>query len=719
VSVEHQRAAAVQEERNQAHYAVHFANRALVQRDWIDARYVTARQALDDLMLVLSKAKWLQGRSVGNYLGFEDHVGSAEELEAASSHYREVAERAKAIQSYLDNSMGDLAPWPLASSTSSDGTEILFYDGVPIVPTICPTVLLKGSNYDMGRQYATQVLDIYGPFIFRWHAERVFSAENLEEIARWEAELEREMPEVLDFARGWAEAATEWGLPMDYRHALAIWTGVKPPVEGSRPMGTSEKADESIVLATYMGGGDTSKKPRAGEKPSMCSGACAWGDATPDGKLVIGATTDHDCTFQATIIAFPDKGNSFVYTPFSANGSIPVLGHFYMAGHPGMNNKGVAYVHHAGATCGEPEEEWGYGVRRGPATFHLLQFGNSAREVRDVMFTYSVGDSGEPLGNVIGMWADSSYGISVEGRPGAPDPAQAIFREATYDREGNAYNVLYANNNAISPQSAHMHGAPKSGEGYKWEVETGWYTTDPKVIQSGSPGDSMRRRMTKDSAARNRYQHRTLLAGYGQIDLDYMTMKYRQVGEVPPGPFDEVAARYHAGEEWNVSTCHRANAFVVVAKPETGDSGIYRACIGPANRAANCRDPGHGYYYFDETAAFWEITLAGTPEAVVGLARSEAERQIAKADEALGGLSPANFAGHAKLSGYSEEAHNSINAGLQDQRSGLTLSGDARWAKLAKALRQFTRAQVRAEQIADAINAPASRPEMLREFEAA
>jgi hypothetical protein len=430
--------------------------------------------------------------------------------------------------------------------------------------------------------------------------------------------------------------------------------------------------------------------------------------------LVFGATADQDCTYQATIVAFPDKGNNFIYTPFTANGWFPILGPCHMSGHPGMNNKGLAYIHHGGSGCAEPSGQWGYGVRRGPMTLHILQFANSAKEALAKVLSYPVGDAGVVLGSVGGFWADSSYGVVIEGRPGAPNPTKPVLREATYDRQGKTHSFLYANNNSVSPLSGHANAAPSQEVGgYKYELEAGWYTTDPKAIDSGGPANAMWHRVARDSAARNRYAHRMLLAGNGRIDIDYMAMMYRQSGHIPPGSFDEVAARYSAGEEWNVSMGHRMNAFTVVAKPNNGDQGVYRGCIGPANRAVNSKDPGHGYYYYDETATFWEVTLAKNPDAVCTRTRELAEQRIGVAAKTLEKVNAKDFAGYAELNGYLSEARKALREGMKIQTEASSAAGDTHWASIARAVRLFARAQVRANQVHEAIKKPADKPEML------
>ena len=704
--------ASVQDELERAHYAVHFANQRLVKGDWSEPAYVSARNALDEVMLILSKAKWLFGRVTGTLAGYEDPFetpeAEASALEAASALFEQAISRAEEIKHCLETS-APLPPLKLQGRLDSKGTEILFFDDVPIVPSVNPIVVLKGSNREMGRQYAEQLLDIYGPFILQWHGRREFTSENLAEIAKWEAQLQQHMPEVLDFARGWAEGATDRGVAMSYEQALSIWTGVNPPAVAPELMEdgglfNAEKSAESI-------------RPPAGN--DMCSGVAGWGRATADGELVFAATQDNDCAFTVTIIAFPDDGNAFVYTPFAANGSIPVMGPHFMAGHPGMNNKGLAYVHHGGAGGTEAPHEWGYGIRRGPMTFHLLQYASSAKEALEKILTYPVGDLGVVLGSVGGFWADKNYGFVLEGRPGAPNPPNPVIREVTFDREGKAYDFLYANNNSISPLSGHANNAPSPElGGYTYELEAGWYTADPKLIHADGIVKSMWRRAARCSAARNRYLHRMMLAGYGRVDLDYVTMMYRQSGEVPPGTFEEISERFNAGEEWNVSTGHRMNAFTAVARADNGDKGVYRGCIGPANRAVSSKDPGHGYYYYDETAAFWEVTLARDPEAVCEQACQLAEQRIDTAAQSLGAVDRQSFAGFAALEAYLAEARGAVSEGMEIVR-GAPARGNARWAAIARAVRRFTRAQVRAHQVIEGIRKPADRPEMLSACELA
>ncbi|WP_145988136.1 C45 family peptidase [Sphingobium amiense] len=248
--------ASVQDQLDRAHYAIHFANRALVKNDWSEPAYAPARTALDEVMLILSKAKWLFGRVTGSLAGyadpFESLAAEAAALQEASDLFEQVIARAKEVQAFLEDEQ-PLQPFALPGAIETRGTETLFYDGVPIVPSINPVVVLKGSNHDMGRQYAEQVLDVYGPFIFDWHGRRQFSDDDFAELRSWEAQLREHMPEILDFARGWADGATRRGVPMTYDQALAIWTGVNPPARAEELMEdaglfNAEKSAAALLL---------------------------------------------------------------------------------------------------------------------------------------------------------------------------------------------------------------------------------------------------------------------------------------------------------------------------------------------------------------------------------------------------------------------------------------------------------------------------------------
>jgi hypothetical protein len=692
--------------RANAHHAVHVASRVLRKRDWSDRLYVEGRTALDSILVELAQAKWRLGQYDGTYADFVARDQSRSILERAIAGFKCVVTESDRLRRDLD--AGASPGTPRRRPVAREGAEVLFADEVPLVAPVCPIVILQGSNFEMGRQYAVQVIDIHGKWIFEQLAIREFSPAQVREIARWKQDFVRFTPQVYQFACGLAAGANSCGLPMSEDHAVALFTGLRPPAERPAPLGfgftEGDKNDAS--LAAYLG--VAREKQTVGE--DLCSAAAAWGRGTADGTLIAGASTDHDVTFETTIVAFPDDGHAYIYTPFSANGSIPMLGGQFMSGHPGFNSKGTSYVHHAGGNTGEPVEQWGYGVRRGPMILHALQYADSARAACGDQMRYPVGDTAISMGSGNGLFADNNEGYAVEARAGAPRTPKPIVRTHSYDAYGTAYDFLYANNNAIDPRSGHLNAPPP--EGYRYSLAGGWFTFDPAALDPKGGGAAMRRVMAKSSEARNRYAYRMMMEGYGRIDLDYMTMVYRQSTRVPEGSFEELTERWNAGAQWDSSIANRHNAHVAIIKPTDKGGGVYRACIGAADRAVETKDPGHGYHLYDEANAFWEIRLKSSPEDVVQTAAAKARDDFHEAEAVLAAL-PTSHAGRTKLGEFLGLARENIVAGDDCMKQKRPASKDESLALLARAVRKYTTAQVRARQVIEAIKPPPTRPDML------
>lgn len=688
--------AQAQQLRTQALFAVHDANRSFAEKGWNDPVYVAGRTALDKVLIELAQAKWMLGRADGTHREF---TPPASNVQAAAQEATRGFERSiAACEGIRQACEAGRAPEPGQAPELKRQAEILVAGATPLVPTVCPVVVLQGNNAEMGRQYAQQVIEIYGSWIFAQQASRIFTDTEALEISRWEAELQRLTPDVLEFAAGMAEGCTRAGLRMSRQQAVAIWTGIRPPAQEARPMAFAQMDNDSDarIAAAYLGVAATTLATES----DMCSGICAWGRATADGSLIAGSSTDHDCTFQATIIAFPDQGYPFIYTPFSANGSIPVLGNFHMAGHPGMNAAGVAYVHHGGANTGEPQAQWGYGVRRGPATFHLLQFSTDAADARARLQAFPVGDAGISLGTVGGLFADAQQGFSVESRPGAPHSAHPIVREHSLDAMGKTYDFLYANNNAMAPESSHLNCPPESG--YRYTVAGGWFTLDWNAIHAEPGPKAFRRLNTRSSEGRNRYAYRKMMEGYGNIDLEYMKAVYRQSGEMPAGTLQQIQRLWQSGMPWNSSTAHRGNAFTAVMQPRRGEGGRYLGCVGPAHRAVHARGPEHGYHYFDETNTFSEIELRRSPEAVLEAALDLAHDRLERSRAALSTL-PASHPAFACFSNWLDEAAHTLQGIAVSHATEPGTARHQQLARIAKSLRSAVRSHVRSTQVIEAV----------------
>ena len=157
---------------------------------------------------------------------------------------------------------------------------------------IFPVVVLQGDEYTMGRQYGEQV-----PFMIETtvRASRTallgrYSAADLSGALRaLESRIRTDLPDtdMIGFMRGVAEGARAGGADVGYEDVLlvncyaAFW-GPRLPVDGS--------------------GG--------------CTNVVAFGNATADGRTIIGSTLDlsPDLTNQKTVIvlAYPTGGHAFL-----------------------------------------------------------------------------------------------------------------------------------------------------------------------------------------------------------------------------------------------------------------------------------------------------------------------------------------------------------------------------------------------------------------------
>jgi hypothetical protein len=657
------------------------ANMELGKLGYGDAAYPQRVREFNQAVIDATKGKWYVAQAM------ETHTRGG--WQAAFRHIRQSQELAQSLLDLLQSG----SPDPVAhekATLSTEGTEILFADGVPLVPAINPVVILQGSDQAMGYQYAQQLIQIFGPWILERKAGRTFSEERRAIIGQWEAQIRAHAPEILRFCEGWADGASDAGVPMSYHDVLVLWTGDLPPV------------------LDYLGRGEG--LPRL--SPPLCSGVAAWGRATADGKLVTGSSGDHDPTYMVTVVAFPETGNNFVLSLFSATGDVPIAGPVYMMGHPGMNNRGLAYVHHGGELrMVEPKEYWGYGLRRGTSVFHTLRFANSAREAEALELSYPVGDVGHPMGSVGGFYADRDSAYVLESRK---EPV--IVRQAGVMGETD---FLYANNSALHPDSGQAGWMQAQPENWLWDPHGGWHPARlvvPELFARPGKRDAADRTtsllgyMYHNSCERSGYAYEVMHRAVGRVDLDYIKTIYRQSGTVPPGPWAEVAAAYKRTGRWGACAIgHAGNALVAVMKPDDGDEGIYAVCAGTAARglAPNVPNPS-GSPLYGETNTFWELKLAGSPAAVAAYAGQKAGEYLEKAREAMAHLLPSDVA-HGPLGGLLDLAQREFEAGQgYEDAAGDAADGGSIY-EWARATRAYTRAQVRALQVYQSLVPPPHR----------
>jgi len=255
-----------------------------------------------------------------------------------------------------------------------------------------------------------------------------------------------------------------------------------------------------------------------------------------------------------------------------------------------------------------------------------------------------------------------------------------------------------------------------SKDGWKYDPQGGWRPKTPTGLTKSigvflkwasgklSTGDMMIRGMMMsydNSADRNLYMFNMLDSGKGRIDPEYMKMMYRIGGKLPEGPFDKIVKDYQKTGNWGeVTTAHASNAITTVMKPS---DGLFSLCTGPAKAGMKPLLPGSILPIYRETNAFFEIKLDENPEAMVEYAREKAEAFLSQADELLDKAS------------FNENTMNMLGSYLamarEEYSKGLSEGSDI--YDNAKSLRAFTRAQVRARQVINAINPPPVSPEEL------
>lgn len=673
-----------------SHYALLEANVALKGMTERHEGYTQRVKLIDASAIMLSCGKWLYGRATGELADHAVKSSSQAELVKAQHYFAKATRYAHASLS-CDRTMLPAAEAVIGGLDKS-ATEIWHYDDTPLVPTWAPIVLLRGSNRDMGRQYAEQCIDIFGSFIFAAVASRRIEGDAAQVIASWAEQLAAHTPSILEIAEGIAEGASARGVALSANQAISIWTGLKPPASSPEPIGVLD-AEGGGRMGAYFGAFLQKPTQQTPDGQTLCAGVAVWGAATSDGAMHFAASSDHDCTFQATIVAFPDTGTPFVYTPFSANGSIPGTGRFGFAGLPGFNKAGLAYVHHGGGgACAEPPQSWGYGVPRGASTVHLLLHAKTSDAALAWELNSPIGDGGRLLGAPGGFYADSAGAYVLEDRT----PDHPVFRRETPDKDGKAHQFLYATNNVQSCGIAPEMYPPELG--FEWSADRGWWSGSPAALITHDKGILTRRLWALSSASRNQYLHWSLLEREGRLDFDALLSLFRTGPDVGDLSWDAAEAHMSQGGSIKSSAAHRLNAFVSIGTPSTGR---YLGAIGPlTHRSTTPNRPGHGYFYFDETNTYWEFALADTLEETVSSAIDLAQQLLDQAGKLLSQC-PIRHDGYERLARFLSEAVSDVAAVRQFQTHKSSPE-----AQMARAMRQSCRAQIRARQIIEAIEPP-------------
>ncbi|MDD5702389.1 MAG: hypothetical protein PHU23_10120 [Dehalococcoidales bacterium] len=526
--------------------------------------------------------------------------------------------------------------------------EIEFSNGVPLVPNVCPVILLSGSDYDMGYQYTQQLCQIFGSWILE-KQQRQLAGNEITDLKAYQSHLEKHTPEFMDIFRGMAAAAADAGIPVTFDEVLANHTldfggyPVFPDIHPAAEQKENTRGDD-------------------------CSGFAAWGSATRERKLICGASADHDTRTELVVMVLPEKGNKYIYrTSHPATHSI----------HPGMNNRGLAYVHHGSGLYGKDEP--GTGVPDILSAQHTLRFASNADEASEMQLAYPHGIRAS------GLWADKGgRALVLECR----NP-QTVRRPG----DNGERDFLYVTNNSLNPDLKHL-----LENHFGWELlyipHGGWNTDDM---------NSVRRNLCMWNALHNYH---------GDIDLDFVKMLWRLPSRPPDYPSLEEAenALYRTkGLGWDTHINNLANGMVGIMQPDDGDKGLYHACAGPAGRQAEPLTAGWHYYPIKATHTFFEIQLAASPVEIAGAARMRAKYDLYDANRELRKLTCRDVP-YASLDAIFNQAATEIQKGEYYLGLNKGASGSASVCYLAKAVRAFTRCQAYARQVFESLIPPASKP---------
>ena len=545
---------------------------------------------------------------------------------------------------------------PAARQMPAEKPEVPYAGEVPLVPNVRPLIVLKGSDYEMGFQHATQLIQIFGRYYLEGAAAVKQSDAALAKITKTEGYVKKYTPWAIDYVRGMTDGCVKQGIPMTYAGMLAYMTGTGDSLLG--------------------GGGD-------------CSGWAAWGSATKDGKLICGGSGDHEIRvgskyesrFETNVMLFPESGYNYIMSPPSGGSA-----------HPGMNNKGVAYVHHG--TSGyydryaNPEKaKSGEGVPRLFLLMHCLRFAKSAEEAKDIALSIP-----NPGGRQGGMWADvHGNALVIENR----DNPRVIRRPG----ENGEKDFLYATNNLFSEKLKDCY-KPPAGQKVVFFPHVGYLGTE------GSLG----------SIGRN-FELWNLFHNYhGKVDLEFAKMMWRFKGPSLPYPtIEEAVADYDKSQArlWNAHISQTGNSMVGILQPDDGNEGIFHVSQGCAVRGNDSPTYAGGVVArLRPTYTFFEVQLAANPGKVDGAAKTRARYDLWNAYQRLSKLDYSNAA-YAPLDELLNEAVTEWQKGLFYEDEATETAGSESTIKWGKAIRCFTRTQALARQVYQGMAPPAKRPEDL------
>jgi hypothetical protein len=536
--------------------------------------------------------------------------------------------------------------------------EISFEDGAPLAPNVAPVVILSGSDYVMGYQYARQLYRIFGAAVLEKLQRSSLAEGETAALNVSQAQLAKYAPEFIEMFRGMVAGATSVGVRLSFEEILADYiTGLRlpsPSADTEPPESEKEKMPQ----------GDGDRKPSNG-----CSGFAAWGSATRDGRLIAAGSTDgaSAINFIWHVICFPETDNNYIFT------CTATVGFGYP--HPCMNNRGLAYAHHGAGTSGR--EERSYGVPEFLQVLHTLRFADNADEALQMQLAYP--------NRAGGLWADvSGDAFVLECR----DP-RVIRRAGDHDERDFIYATNSVLDESLEPFLKNHFGWP-----LVYFKHGGWNLDDM---------NSVRRDLCIWNALHNYH---------GKVDMEFAKMLWRFPGKAPNYPTLEEAdikLFENQGKGWDTHIGSLSNGHVGIMLPDDGDGGLYYSCVGAVGRQAEPLTAGYHRYPIAATHTFFELTLASTPADVIGAAKKRAQYDLYYANRELRKLTYADVQ-YASLDAIFNRAATEFQKGDYYLNLARTTQGNDSVYNHARAARAFTKCQAYAKQVYGSLVPPATTP---------
>jgi len=534
---------------------------------------------------------------------------------------------------------------------------------LPLPPSVLPVIVLQGSDFNMGVQFAQQTNQLFGPSPLKaMQRPGGFTDQQILALKAYQWYIEKYTPEYVDTFKGIAQGATDLRIPLSYTEVLANYVGTRA-YPGTEPSGSG---DETLP-------------------PTTCSAWAAWGKTTTDGKLIAAQEMDppwgdFGSNAYVAVMAFPSTGNAYINVCQPGQwASIPVM--------PGINNKGVSTTGNlGGAWRGADYGGGSYGVKAGLMA-HILRVANSAADARDIWMGF----------HPSGIW---NMTVSDVGGNAFTVESSAAFQNVRKPGDFGEGDFIYSRNCFFTNGDASLNG-----QAGKFYPHGGWalnpVMNDPPDSQSDMQMASVRTNQTMYNFFREYARH---------VDLSFAEMLFRHHGTIPANPWDLTAFRQtkakYFGNPGNLNA-----GFVTISQPVNGNGGTMNICTGSVGRVGLPYEAGpeDDVYEVAGTHTFYALTLDADPASVAGDSQSTAERAIGVAYQKLMWKNIGD-PGYDTLNGLFDQANTEYLQGANWLSKIRSASGNDVLLDTSNAITCFANAEAHAQEVYEGIVHPAVQP---------